>query len=243
MSQPLYDRDDFFTAYSQMARSLGGLDAAPEWPAVKARLPDLNGLRIVDLGCGFGWFARWARAAGAAHVLGIDVSEKMLTRARAETADTAIEYRIADLETLELPAGAFDFAYSSLAFHYVAGFERLLHAIFAALTPGAQLVFSQEHPIFTAPETPGWVTDAKGRRSWAVNGYGAEGPRTTDWLAPGVVKHHPTLGGILNALIHAGFAIRDVEDWRPSPEQIATSPALCADELDRPTFLIVRARR
>ena len=226
-----------------MARSVSGLDAAPEWSAVRARLPDITGLRVLDLGCGFGWFARWARQAGAASVLGLDVSEKMLARARAETSDDAVHYRIADLETFEAPPGSFDLAYSSLAFHYVAHFERLVSAVYAALTPGARLVFSQEHPIFTAPQSPGWVADAKGRRSWPVNGYGAEGPRTTDWLAPGVIKHHRTIGAVLNALIGAGFTIRHVEDWRPSAEQVAAAPALSADELDRPTFLIIEAQR
>jgi 2-polyprenyl-3-methyl-5-hydroxy-6-metoxy-1,4-benzoquinol methylase len=55
-------------------------------------LPDLSGLAVVDLGCGFGWFCRWAREHGAANVLGLDVSEKMLTRARAETSDPAIVF-------------------------------------------------------------------------------------------------------------------------------------------------------
>jgi 2-polyprenyl-3-methyl-5-hydroxy-6-metoxy-1,4-benzoquinol methylase len=29
-------------------------------------LPPLSGLRVVDLGCGYGWFCRWARDQGAA---------------------------------------------------------------------------------------------------------------------------------------------------------------------------------
>lgn len=67
---------------------------------------------MVDLGCGFGWFCRWARENGAAQVLGLDISEKMLTRARGETADRAITYTRANLEHLELPEAAFDLAYS-----------------------------------------------------------------------------------------------------------------------------------
>ena len=84
MAQNIYDRPEFFARYSQLARSVHGLAGAPEWPAVRALLPDLAGKRIVDLGCGFGWFARWARAQGAAHVLGIDLSENMIARAMAD---------------------------------------------------------------------------------------------------------------------------------------------------------------
>jgi SAM-dependent methyltransferase len=102
-------------------------------------LPDLQGRSVVDLGCGFGWFCRWAREAGAARVLGLDVSENMLARAREMTPDKAISYERADLERLTLPAGAFDLAYSSLALHYIEGLKPLLENVLRALVPGGRL--------------------------------------------------------------------------------------------------------
>ena len=41
------------------------------------------GSRVLDLGCGMGWFCRWAAENGAASVLGIDLSSNMLDRAHA----------------------------------------------------------------------------------------------------------------------------------------------------------------
>ena len=61
MTQNIYDDSGFFEGYSQLPRSVHGLAAAPEWPALRAHLPDMKGLRVLDLGCGFGWFCRWAR--------------------------------------------------------------------------------------------------------------------------------------------------------------------------------------
>ena len=92
MTQNIYDNEEFFEGYSRLARSVEGLDGALEWPALHALLPDLRGLKVVDLGCGFGWFCRWVRQNGAVHVLGIDVSERMLARSRANTQDGAIVY-------------------------------------------------------------------------------------------------------------------------------------------------------
>jgi 2-polyprenyl-3-methyl-5-hydroxy-6-metoxy-1,4-benzoquinol methylase len=66
MTQNIYDNPDFFEGYSQLSRSVRGLAGAPEWPALRTLLPDLHNLRVVDLGCGFGWFCRWARENGAA---------------------------------------------------------------------------------------------------------------------------------------------------------------------------------
>jgi SAM-dependent methyltransferase len=240
MTQNVYDQPEFFQAYSQLRRSVEGLDGAAEWPAVRALLPDMHGLKVVDLGCGFGWFCRWARAQGAAQVLGIDVSEKMLARARAATPEDGIAYEQGDLETLDLPEEGFDLVYSSLAFHYVEDAGRLFAQIRRALPAGGRLVFSTEHPIYMAPTNPRWAVDEDGGKTWPLNRYLVQGARTTDWLAKGVVKHHRTLGTTLNLLIRSGFRIEHVEEFCPTPEQIAERPEL-ADELERPMFLIVRA--
>jgi len=242
MAQNIYDDPTFFAGYSALPRSVEGLAAAPEWPALRALLPDMNGLRVVDLGCGFGWFCRFARGAGAARVVGLDLSERMLDRARGETRDDAITYQRADLEHLELPQAAFDLAYSSLALHYVEDLGRLFATVHRALVPGARFVFSIEHPIFMASRRPGWITDAEGRQGWPVDSYHMEGPRWTDWLADGVLKYHRTLGTTLNLLIRNGFAIRHVEDFGPSDAEIAARPDL-AEERERPMFLLVAADR
>ncbi len=103
MAQNIYDTTEFYEGYSRLPRSVHGLAGAPEWPAVRALLPELTGKRVVDLGCGFGWFCRWAAEQSAADVLGLDLSENMLARARRESASPTVTYEIADLETLSLP--------------------------------------------------------------------------------------------------------------------------------------------
>jgi SAM-dependent methyltransferase len=197
---------------------------------------------VLDLGCGFGWFCRWAREHGAAGVLGLDVSERMLGRARAETRDAAIAYVRADLERLEVPGGAFDLVYSALALHYVRDLAGLLARVHAALTPGGALVFSVEHPIYTAPASPGWSVDAAGRSAWPVAGYLDEGPRSTDWLVKGVIKQHRTIATYVNLLISEGLAISHLDEWGPSEDQIASHPEW-ANERQRPPFLLVACRR
>ena len=169
MTQNIYDRLDFFEGYSQLGRSVEGLEGAVEWAALRKMLPDINGLRVVDLGCGFGWFCRWAREQGAAQALGIDVSERMLTRARATTSDGAITYERADLERLQLPEASFGLAYSSLALHYIKDVARLFGVIHRALVPSGRFVFSTEHPIYMAPRNPGWSIDANGKKTWPLD--------------------------------------------------------------------------
>lgn len=166
----------------------------------------------------------------------------MVARAKADTDDPAIEYEIVDLEHLVLPEACYDFAYSSLALHYVEDFGKLVRTVYHALVPGAPFVFSVEHPIYMAPTHPDWSVDRDGRRTWPIDSYSIEGPRTTNWLAKGVIKQHRTIGTTLNALIDAGFAIRRVQEWSPSAGQVAANPDL-AEELDRPMMLLVASQR
>ena len=240
MAQNIYDDPQFFAKYSQLPRQAHGLEGAPEWGAIKAMLPPLQGKRVADLGCGFGWASRWMRENRASSVIGYDLSQNMISRARANTHDDAIDYRIADLNTLELPAHSFDLIYSALTFHYVEDFDRLVGTIHQALVPDGALVFTIEHPIFMAASQPGWIEDDQGRKTWPVNGYAIEGERRTNWFADGVLKYHRTLGTTLNTLIRNGFQIDRVEEFAPTADQIEENPGL-AEELERPMMLLIAA--
>ncbi len=242
MTQNIYDTPAFFEGYSQLERSHHGLSGAPEWPALRALLPDLQGARVIDLGCGYGWFCRWAAEQGASSVLGLDVSQKMLARAQSSNDAASIRYVRADLEHLELPGASAELVYSSLTLHYIEHLAHLFRQAYQALVPGGWLVFSIEHPIFMAPVEPGWLIAADGRKVWPLDSYQVEGPRVTDWLAKGVIKQHRTVGTLLNLLIGAGFMLKHVEEWGPTDAMIAAQPAL-AEERERPMLLLVAAQR
>jgi SAM-dependent methyltransferase len=204
-------------------------------------LPPLAHSRVLDLGCGFGAFARWAREMGAASVHGVDRSENMLARARAQTQDPGVTYDLADIEHLALPDASFDLVYSSLTLHYIADFGAVCVTIRRLLVPGGRLVFSVEHPLFTAPRHPGWRTETDGSKVWPINDYLLEGRRVTEWITPGVVKYHRTVSSYVNGLLAQGFHLLRLEEWGPNQEQIAEHPEW-ADEVHRPPFLLLAAR-
>jgi len=240
MTQNIYDDPAFFEGYGRLNRSVHGLAGAPEWPALRDMVGEVRDRAVVDLGCGYGWFSRWAREHGARNVLALDVSDRMLARARELTAGNGIVYQRADLERPSLPRAAFDLAYSSLTFHYIENLAGLFSAIHASLRPAGRLVFSIEHPIYMASRHPGWRVDADGRKAWPIDSYQVEGPRTTNWLAEGVVKQHRTIGTLFRLLDEAGFTVTRLVEWGPSDEDLATQPEL-AEERDRPMMLLMAA--
>ena len=207
MKQNKYDDPAFFASYSQMARSTGGLDEAGEWPAFRQLLPTLAGKTVLDLGCGFGWHCRYAREQQARRVVGIDLSEKMLVRARKSTNDAAIEYRRLAIEDIAFPAGAFDVVLSSLALHYVERFDLVCRKVQHCLVPGSSFVFSVEHPVFTALAAQDWYYGPQGERlHWPLDHYQQEGPRQARFLGQEVVKYHRTVTTYVNSVLDAGVS-------------------------------------
>lgn len=239
MPQNIYDDEDFFAAYSRLPRSQEGLDGAPEWSTVQTLLPEIAGARILDLGCGFGAFDRWALDQGAASIIAIDLSANMIARARALDNSGRIDYRQGAMERLEVP-GPFDLIYSALAFHYVEDFAGLCAAMRRRLVSGGRLVATVEHPVYTAPSQPQWIQGSDGRELWPIDGYLAEGRRVTDWLAPGVVKYHRTITSYVDALHTNGFAVARLIEWGPDAGQVARHPQW-RRERDRPMFLLIAA--
>lgn len=239
MAQNVYDDDRFLAAYSDYPRSRDGLAATSEWPAFQSLLPPVAGQRTIDLGCGFGQISRWLADAGARSVLGIDLSEKMLTRAVAETTSPAVRYWRADLETLVLEPHSADLVVSSMALHYLEDFGRVSATVHAALVPGGHFVFSVEHPIYAARAEPEWLTANGGRRAFALIDYGLEGRRVTNWIVDGVVKYHRSIATMLNTLVDAGFDYRRLVEWTPSEEQLCVHPEWRETEFTRPMFMLV----
>ncbi|WP_144934987.1 bifunctional 2-polyprenyl-6-hydroxyphenol methylase/3-demethylubiquinol 3-O-methyltransferase UbiG [Paenibacillus sp. 32O-W] len=243
MKQNKYDELEFYEKYSRMPRSIGGLKAAGEWHAFRALLPELRDKRVLDLGCGFGWHCRYAREELARSVVGIDLSEKMLARAREDTNDSAIEYRRLAIEDIDFPEEKFDVVISSLALHYVERFDIVCRKVHHCLVSGGSFVLSVEHPIFTALAAQDWYYGPQGERlHWPVDDYQKEGLRQTHFLEHNVVKYHRTVATYVNALTESGFSITKLSEPQPTAEMQAQIPEM-RDETRRPMFLLIAAVR
>jgi SAM-dependent methyltransferase len=243
--QNIYDDPSFFAGYSQLERFGSGWSTALEQPLFLGLLPEkLEGIRALDLGCGAGQLSHYLATHGATDVLAVDVSETMIRLAEAERSHAHITYRVHPIETLQLPDSAYDLVVSSLAFHYIPNFAGLLRNIARWLTPGGTLVFSTEHPIYTARlPGEGWVLDDQGERvGWQIDHYFEEGLREERWFIEGVQKYHRTVSTLLNAILAAGLRIDRVIEPVPDEDRLRQR-AHEVDERRRPMFLLVGASR
>ncbi len=240
MKQNVYDDPRFYAGYSDLRNADRGLNGALEEPALRSLLPELGGKRVLDLGCGFGDFCAYAAERGAARVLGVDLSERMLNEARRR--HPHLEFVREAVEDHRIAPESFDLVVSSLCLHYVRDIAPLFSAIHGGLSRGGLFVFSVEHPICTAL-LRGWVTDDRGRRlHWPVDRYREEGIRKSRWFVDGVIKYHRMLETYVNTLIDSGFALGRLLEPEAVPESLSGRPDL-AEESRRPPFLLIQAKK
>ena len=242
MKENKYDNEVFFKKYSEMNRSQNGLKGAGEWSELQKVLPDFNGKHVLDLGCGYGWHCMYAAQNGAKYVLGTDISQKMLNIALKKNHHPNIEYQCIAMEDMQGLENSFDIVLSSLAFHYVFDYKQLIQNIHGWLKPLGYLVFSVEHPVFTAQGKQDWYYDDDGNiMHFPVDHYFYEGVRHAQFLGEEVIKYHRTLTTYFNTLLVNGFEILNIIEPQP-PKDMMNIEGM-QDEMRRPMMLIVLAQK
>ncbi len=242
MKENKYDDPRFFVQYSKMPRSVDGLKGAGEWHAFRRMLPDFQGKRVLDLGCGYGWHCFYAIEEGANEVTGVDISVRMLEEAKKRNVSDRIRYVCCPVEDFDFPPDAYDVVISSLTLHYLVSFEEICRKVYSTLTPGGSFVFSVEHPVFTAEGSQDWYYNEQGDKlHWPVDRYFAEGSRQTTFLGEAVVKYHKTVTTYVSGLLNAGFQLTGLTE--PTPDHTLMQIPGMKDELRRPMMLLLSARK
>ncbi len=243
MKENRYDDQEFFEKYRHMSRSEKGLAGAGEWPLLQKMLPDFTQKQVLDLGCGYGWHCRYAIEKGAASVLGIDLSEKMLDQARKINQPSGVEYLRCALEDYTYPTETYDIVISSLTLHYIEDLSALFTKVMQTLRIGGEFIFSMEHPIFTAEGRQQWLDQTSaGNPVWPVTRYFLDGRRDSIFLDVPVVKYHHSLTTIVQALLRNGFELEDIQEPRPTAELIREVPQM-EEELHRPMMIIFKSKK
>ena len=168
-------------------------------------LRPLDGLSILDVGCGGGLIAEPLTRMGAT-VTGIDASDRNIGTARAHAADSGldIDYRAMSAEDLVLDGKVFDAVVALEIVEHVADLPLFAESCAALTRPGGMLVFA------TLNRTP---------KSWLFAIVGAE--YVLRWLPRGTHSWEKfvrpsELAGVLEA---GGATVRDITGVTYNPLQ------------------------
>jgi SAM-dependent methyltransferase len=214
-----------------------------EWPVVKALLPPLAGTRVLDAGCGPGYYSAWMARQGA-EVVGVDASERMLSEARERYGDE-VRFREANLrEPLPFEDGAFELVVSQLTLEHVEDWRPPLREFGRVLRSGGRVVLSCDHPFTTYHVIE--VEDPEVGSADATEADYYETERYdrvwNDEQSPGDPVEMPCyrrpLHGVLDPLFEAGFVLEALREPRPPTEE---GPLGYFDE-HTPRFLALRGR-
>jgi SAM-dependent methyltransferase len=199
------------------------------FPHFLAFMPKIAGRKVIDLGCGEGTNTRRFAQLGG-HLTGIDISEALIARARAEEskAPLGIRYEVDSFARLE-PFGdaSFDCALSTMALMDGPDFAAAMRATHRVLRSGGELCFSILHPCFVTPVLR-WLREGEDGAylGLQVGRYFDKVPFVERWrfskrpapetVEPFEVPHFPrTLSDYLNAVCDAGFRIARLDEPRP----------------------------
>jgi SAM-dependent methyltransferase len=237
-----YDGGDVFETYvGAVAPGPWSANYVMEEPALLDTIGDVQGARILDLGCGLAVLGSQLLAGGCASYLGIDGSTKMVAAASAQVQDAGGEVRLGTIEEFSAPPGSYDLIVSRMALHYVGDIRGALSACAAALEPRGRMVFSVVHPVVTSHD--GRASTGQARTSWLVDDYFATGPREQIWMGGSVWWHHRTIEEYVVAFQEAGFALTALSECAPRRDRFDGEESEYERRRRMPLFLLLAGRR
>ncbi|MFB9743151.1 class I SAM-dependent methyltransferase [Pseudonocardia sulfidoxydans] len=184
-------------------------------------LGEVEGRRVLEVGCGSAPCSRWLATQGA-HPVALDLSASMLRHARAAGTGTGVVVPLvqAGAEHLPFADASFDIACSAYgAVPFVADPRQVMREVCRVLRPGGRWVFAVNHPMrWMFPDDPGPDGLVVGQSYFDRTPY----LEVDDDGAATYVEHHRTMGDRIRDVVAAGLVLDDVvePEWPEGHERV-----------------------
>ena len=226
-------------------------------PAFMNTLPNVNGLRGLDIGCGEGYNTRLVGRRGA-RMIAFDIAPTFVYYAHQEEKNTPVGIEYLNANAVELPFidNSFEFVVAFMSMMDMPEQEKAVNEVYRVLKPGGFFQFSMTHPCFDTSKRQ-WIHDDSGRcvalacgdyfdqrqgnmEEWT---FGAAPPEISSKFKPFQVPRFPRiLSDRMNLLIDSGFILEKFIE--PCVDEItAEQIPYVADSRIVAQFLIVRCRK
>ncbi|MEL7499964.1 MAG: class I SAM-dependent methyltransferase [Planctomycetota bacterium] len=234
-----------YHAYQQLADSYAArIDTKPhnayyERPAMLDLLPDVDGKRVLDAGCGPGAYSAALVKRGAV-VDGIDVSDRMLELAN-ERLGNMIDRQQVRLHRVDMTQpltifenATFEVVNAPLCLDYIEDWTSLFREFCRVLKPGGHFQFSCGHPAFDADY-------------FNTRNYFSVEQVECNWTGFDIPIRMPSfrrsLTEAINPVIEAGFLLKKVIEPTPTEDFRQADPRRFKILMHRPCFICVSATK
>lgn len=183
-----------------------------EMPTTLKLLENVKNKKILDLGCGPGFYTKILNENGA-KIKGIDISEESIKIAQKE--NPSIELKVGDI-TKKLPFknSEFDIVLSSLVLDHIENWNPVFKEVNRVLKKGGMFIFSTYNPVVFKVKRKKWFF----KKIREYYGYFDENMVKEHWGKEIIEHHHKTYGTRIRFIVNNGFEIIDYEDSFPSKE-------------------------
>lgn len=212
-------------------------------------LKNVKGKKILDAGCGAGYFSRLLAEKGA-RVTGVDLSKKFIELARhyEKEKPLGIKYFRADLARLSrLTTAYFDLVVSVYVICDVRDYDEAIREIARVVKTNGRFIFLIEHPCFNWG-TGGWThipIDSNRTEDWLffkVDNYFKRRTEECQWgKLPVLLSFYRPLSDYFHSLKKHGFVVVDLIEPQPVQRALSKKPREWNPESRVPPVLIIDA--
>jgi ubiquinone/menaquinone biosynthesis C-methylase UbiE len=213
---------------------------------------DVDGLKVLDAGCGTGYLCKQLSDRGAV-VTGIDISERMIAIARAQhlravQPQAAIDFRVDSCSELRTVGdGEFDLVVANYVLMDTPDLEDTMHAFSRVLRNRGSAVLVFSHPCFPQGRATVSGRDAEINYCWTFPYFERRKCVDPPWghFTSDFIWFHRPLSDYWKAFKGAGFAVVDFEESRIAEERyhLAPSPRKLANSRTRPYSVAFKLRK
>jgi ubiquinone/menaquinone biosynthesis C-methylase UbiE len=167
---------------------------------------NINGKKVLDIGCGSGHSLKWHGDRGASELWGLDISTKQLENAKHYLTQYGYMPNLINSpmeQNSELPKNYFDIAYSIYAIGWTTDLQTTFHLISSYLKKDGIFIFSWDHPFMHC-------VDIQDKKLIFEGCYFDEGLFTFEIGGNLVSLYNRKLSTYINALAKAGFAVEQI---------------------------------
>jgi len=219
-----------------------GIDPNREYvldPVMDAKTDDVEGLRVLDVGCGEGRFCRKLSERGALTV-GIDPTVVLLETARER--HPGGEYVESGAESLPFDDESFDVVVSYVSLCDIPDYRAGISEMSRVLKPGGRMLIAL-HNAFATTSPSGWLKDDTGRKTvFPVDNYTFEWGSKVKWRNIEIVNYHRPMGDYMKEFLKQGLRLTSYEEPLPSPEHVMRHPVV-QDYLRVPIFVVMEWKK
>jgi ubiquinone/menaquinone biosynthesis C-methylase UbiE len=206
-----------------------------------------KGQKILEIGCGEGFFAR-ALAEKGSEVVACDISPELI--AVAQKKEGNVEYRISEAQDLSWAKNKYDVVLAVLTLQNMEKLEDVMKEVRKVLKENGRFIFILNHPVIRIPKASHWGFDKEAHIQYRRLDSYLSSRRVEMDMHPGkneksvTYSFHRSLQDYMKVLRSAGFCIVRIEEWishktsEPGPRAKAENAA----RKEFPLFMAIEAQ-